>query len=203
MIEITSIFSFFGYYTPIISFIGAIIGGEETLILLSILASHSILNIWYILIFFYIGINVSDLLWFFLGISRIFDWLAKRRIWEKIHVHFQKRLQKGKHSNFSLLFITKFVYGTRVPTIVYMARNGLELRTFFIYTLTINAIWTILITFIGWSAGKGIAIAQTISNNIIVYILLITIVLILFNIITKKISYRIKKLFQQEHNKTT
>jgi membrane protein DedA with SNARE-associated domain len=188
------ILAFFGNYTPALAFFGAIVGGEETLIFLAILAAHGTLNAWLLLIFFYLGICVSDLLWYFIGKSKFFDWLMSKRIFSKAYMHWGKLLNTAaKDSDFQALFLTKFMYGSRLPTIMYLARERMHIKPFIGYTLIINLIWIIIIFLFGWFAGKGIAVADSLSNNIVLTLFLIGIVLVIFTLLTKYLSALTKK----------
>lgn len=191
---INEILSFFGNYTPIISFFGAIIGGEETLILLSILASHGHLNIGYVFLFFYLGILVSDLIWYFIGNSSIFKRIIKLKWISKIYYKWGKILNKStKNNNFNALLFTKFLYGLRLATIMYLARERMKIKSFIYYSIIVNFIWVLTITTIGWLTGKGISIATSITDNLILYLTLIGIALFGFSLIIRLVSEIMKK----------
>lgn len=189
MTIVDQIFLFFGNYTSLVSFFGAIIGGEETLVVLAILAAHGYISILSLGIFFYLGIVVSDLMWYSLGRSRIFNWIIKRKSVSKIYYYWDKLLNKStKGNNFQALLITKFLYGLRLPTIMYLARERMKLKSFFFYTLIVDAIWVSAILIIGWFAGKGISLATNLSDNIILFLVLIGVTLVLFTLLVKFIS---------------
>ena len=196
--DITYILSFFGDYTPIVSFLGAIIGGEETLIFLSILASHGVLNAYYLFSFFYFGIVVSDFMWFFIGRSRIFNWLVKRRILSRIYFNWGKLLNAATKSDFQALFTTKFLYGSRLPTIMYLSRERLKIKSFFGYSLIINFVWVAIIFSIGWLSGKGISLAANISENVVLFLILVGITLLTFTIVIRLLSGAIKKWLKKQ-----
>lgn len=191
---INQILLFFGSYTPLVSFLGAIIGGEETLILLSILSSNGYLTAWVVLLFFYLGILVSDTIWFFLGKSKLFDWFVKRKIISRVYLRWDKLLTKAtKGSSFHALFITKFLYGFRIPTIMYLGREKVKVKSFLFDSAIIDFIWTLVVFAIGWFAGKGILLATDLSKNIVLYLLLVGITFIIFTIIVRILSGLIKK----------
>ncbi|PIZ50586.1 hypothetical protein COY27_06600 [Candidatus Woesearchaeota archaeon CG_4_10_14_0_2_um_filter_33_13] len=191
---VTTILSFFLQYTPLLSFLGAIIGGEETLILLSILASQGHLLVWTVFIFFYMGIITSDLLWYFIGRTKLFDWMIKRKYISKVYLRWDKLLNRAtKGNNFQALLITKFLYGLRLPTIMYLARERMHFKSFLFYTIIVNFIWTSIIMMIGWSAGKGISLATDLSNNLILYLVLIGITMLVFTLLIKFLSKITKK----------
>lgn len=115
---------FFGNNIAIVSFLGAIIGGEETLVFLTILATKDLLNVWHVLIFFYFGIIISDSIWYGVGKSKIFDWLIKKKYISNTYYYWGLLLDKAtKGNDIQALLVTKFLYGFRIPTIMYLARE--------------------------------------------------------------------------------
>jgi len=199
MPTITKILLFFGNNIPAVSFIGAIVGGEETLVLLSILAAKGFLSIGDVFVFFYLGIMVSDILWYYAGKSRIFSWLTKKQFISKAYVHWGKLLNKAtKENDFQALLITKFLYGFRLPTIMYLSRERLSLKSFLKYSLITDFVWTGTILSIGWLAGKGINTAAHFSDNIVLYVFLIGLVLALFIILMRTISNKVKQWLEKK-----
>ena len=193
------ILSLFGNYTPIISFVGAILGGEETLILLSILAAQGFLNVWYLLIFFYLGILVSDSIWYFLGKLNLLHWLINKKIISKAFLYWDNLLNRAtKKSDFQALFFTKFLYGTRIPTLMYLSKERLTFKSFFVYNIITNLIWVPIILLIGLSAGKGISLAANIQNNLTLYLFLIGITLIIFTILTRILAGLLRRWLKKE-----
>ncbi len=199
MVGITQILSFFGNYTPLVSFLGAIIGGEETLLLLAILAAHNFFNIWIVIVFFYIGIVVSDTIWYALGKSNLFDWFVKKKVISKVYLHWDRLLNKAtKRNDFQALLLTKFLYGFRVPTIMYLSRERLKFEHFLRYTAIVDLIWVSVIALISWFAGKGISFATNLSKNLVLSLVLIGIFMVLFTIIIRIISEATKKWLTQK-----
>lgn len=191
---ITQILLFFGNNTPIISFVGAIIGGEETLIFLSVLAAQGYLTIWFVFIFFYLGVMTSDILWYFIGKSKISDWIIQKKFISSTYLYWGKLLNTTTGgSNFQALLFTKFLYGLRMPAIIYIGREGMKIKPFLFYSIIVNFIWAIVITIIGWFAGKGISLATSLSNNLPLYLLLMGITLIVFVVLIRLLSNVIKK----------
>ena len=188
------------YIAPI-AFLGAILGGEEILVLLSILAAQGFFSIYTMFIFFYIGILVSDFIWFFIGKYHSFNWLKKKKFIANTFNKAGNLLDKlSSKKKFQALLITKFLYGLRIPTIVYLARHKMPAKKFLIYSIILNLAWVSIITLLGFSAGKGIALAQKISNNIVLALFLIGLTLLLFTLFIKWISNLVKKKLQEENN---
>ena len=190
---LTQLLIFVGDYAPLVCFLGAILGGEETLILLSIIAAHGYMSIWIILVFFYLGIIVSDMIWYYAGKSELFNWLVRRKLLSRAYFHWGKLLDKAtKGNDFRALFLTKFLYGFRLITIMYLSRERIRLRKFIEYSLIVDAIWVGAITTIGWFAGKGVKLANTLSNNLVLTLFIAGIIIIGFTIIMRLIAKKVR-----------
>lgn len=193
-LEIVNYLKEFSNYTPIISFLGAIIWWDEVLIALSILAAQGVFNIWYILIFFYLWILLSDFLWYLLWKSSFFDWFVNRKYISKLYFRWHKIISSiSKKSSFKTLLITKFIYGIRIPTIMYLSKEGLKSWPFFTYTIITNLIWTPIVLLIWYYAWKWVSIATNFSDNLILFLTLIGVIIILFDLLMRFISFTIKK----------
>ncbi len=191
---LTIILSFLSVYGPLISVLGGIFGGEETLILFSIFAAHNVISIWVVAIFFYIGILISDTIWFFVGKTELFNRIVSGKSASKIYGYWDKLLDKAtKGNDFQALLITKFLYGFRLITIMYLSRERLDLKNFILYSIIVDAIWISVITTIGWLTGKGIAAAANISNNLELVLILIGLSLLAFFLIMRFLSILVKR----------
>ena len=123
----------------------------------------------------------------------------QRKFLSKVYFHWGKLLNSAtKKSDFQVLFITKFLYGSRLPTIIYLSRERLKIKSFLGYSLITNFIWVSLIFLIGWSAGKGISLATNISNNLVLYLILIGIILLVFTIFIRLLSEVTKKWLKKK-----
>jgi len=189
----------FGNYTPIISFAGAIIGGEETLVFLSILTAEGHLNVWELLLFFYLGINVSDVMWYGLGRSRLIVYAMRNKTFLKAYQYWGSLISAvSKGSVFHALFFTKFIYGARIPTIMYFAQEQVAPLRYVGYTVLLNLFWTLVIFAVGWFSGKGILLATSISENIVLYLTLAGLVTALLGLFAQFISNKVKIWIQEK-----
>lgn len=187
-------------YAPIISFLWAIIGWEETLVVLWILVSQGVFNIWNVFIFYYIGIIVSDILWYAIGKSQAFDWFINKKFWKKIYNSGHKIISAiSKKNDFQALLITKFIYWLRIPTLMYLSKQWLQIKHFLIYTFITNFIWSVIILLIGILAWKWLFLATSISDNLILFLFLIGLILILFNFLMKYLSFIVKKCLNKDN----
>jgi len=194
MLTLTTILQFFGMYPSLISFLGGVLGGEETIILLSVIAAHGYMNIWTVIIFCYLGILASDTVWYYIGKSSLFGWFVKRKGVSKAYYHLDRALDRATMGNdFQALLATKFLYGFRIITIMYLSRERMNLIKFVFYSAIVDAIWISVVSSIGWFSGKGIKFALLVSNNLIVSFALLGIVLIVFVILMGIISNKLRK----------
>jgi len=140
---------------PIILFaISAYIGGEELIIPLSILVGHGLWDLQTLFIATFISTIMADLTWFLLGRHGI----QKHRLFER-HKHRYKKISKFirkiSKSEFKLLLITKFIYGTRIFSIIYLSLEGLSISKFLKLNFFVVSIWLSAIIGMGWMIGKG------------------------------------------------
>jgi membrane protein DedA with SNARE-associated domain len=170
-------------WMPLVCFFGSLIGGEETVFLFAVFASQDYYPVWIVFVFCFLGILVADSIWFFVGRSSIISRLKNIRYF-KNHSDkakdFVDRKVRGNH--FVLLMFTKFLYGLRIVTIMYLGRR-IKFRKFIFYNLFIGAIWTLVIVSLGWFAGRGIGRLWDNYKNVQMIIFIVLIVIISFYIL--------------------
>lgn len=169
------------YFLP---FFGAIFGGEETIIVISALAaSTGSLSFYEVLLLAFAGTMTSDWLWFIFG-EYASGWIAKRRkIHEKLNevAAFVSRLTGRRH--FLALLITKFLYGTRIIMIFYLARERMTLARFTVYNAIVTGIWAVAVCATGWAAGRGVVwIARLFGDLSLALGLLLIVFLLLYGV---------------------
>jgi len=180
-------------YMPLICFFGALIGGEETVLLLSVLAARDFYPIWIVFVFCFLGILVADSVWFFIGRLEV---VTKFKEHKHLKGHSDKIRDfidiKFKGNHFLLLLSTKFLYGLRIMTLMFLGRR-IKFKEFFVYNTIIAAIWTIVIVGFGWFAGRGVGwlwdTYRSLQLLIIVGIIII-VALYILKIIGKKVAKR-------------
>ncbi len=144
------------YYLPAV-FVGAFLFGESVIITASFLAAQFG---WPLLPLFGLSLTgtvLSDIGWFYGG--KFLMRYAGR--WERYRTKYQATLAyleklAGSRPFLVLLFI-KFLYGTRIITIIYLSWRQITLKNLLVFDTIGSAIWLALIIGIGWLAGKGIA----------------------------------------------
>ena len=109
-------------YPFLLPLIGAFIGGEETIIIISALSAGGFLPFPVVIIFSFIGTMLSDWAWFLFG-KYFIVFLEKRpRIERGIQTVSAFINRVGGRRYFMGLLITKFLYGTRIIMLFYLGR---------------------------------------------------------------------------------
>ena len=148
-----------------VPFLGSFFGGEETIIALTILSYHGLVPLFAIFLFSLLGTVASDTLWFFVGKTLLFDKMISHKYFRKGYDRIAwviDSIFRGNH--FVSLLVTKFLYGTRIITIMYISREKIPFKIFFVYNVLTTLVWLPVVMAIGWFAGKGIS-AVAVSKN--------------------------------------
>src|SRR3989344_7628269 len=149
------------YQLPAI-FIGAFFFGETVILAAAFLAGQGIWSVESVFWLSLAGTVASDSLWFLLGLT--FFKFTKR--WEKFQDKYKLFLAKlekitGQKPFLSLLFI-KFLYGTRILTIIYLSIRKIHFGRFLIFNTVGTILWLFVMIGVGWLVGQGIVNASLI-----------------------------------------
>jgi membrane protein DedA with SNARE-associated domain len=143
-----------GSYFNLTVFLGTIIFGEMIVLSAAFLLAEKPALLSNLLFFALLGTVISDTLWFLLG-KKV---LKNSQFWKKKeekHKHTIDRIDNIAHGRlFRILCIIKFVYGTRILSIVYLSVRSLQLGKFTLYNSISSLMWLIVVITIGWVAGK-------------------------------------------------
>lgn len=194
MTIIETILPYLSKYSILISFLGGFVTGESIIIGLAFLSATGTLPIWNVIIFCTLGMFLSDFIPFTIGRHK---WFVKT-LWGKKFFQNIKNVEKivhkyAKHNLFFVLIVTKFVYGTSIPTLLYLGSKKITYRRFLINDFLAVIIFVPVIILIGWSAGKGYNFATNIFNDLRIALLIMVILIILYRVIRKWIDLKIKQ----------
>ena len=150
---------------------------------------------WYvpsILAAVFLGTTLADVIWFLAGV-----------FWQKhsSRIHFFEESRKkaaelletflGKNPLLAIIAV-KFLYGTRIAMIVYVAARGMSFGTFALYNSIGTFLWLAVLFPLGYLTGKGLAQALPPIYAIqaaIVVLILSFIIMRMFSIwLTKRIG---------------
>ena len=184
---------------PLVCIVGAYFGGDAMLLFLSSLSGQGLIHFWTIILFFSLGTISSDVMWFFIGRTRLAEKLISHKQLNKGYSRIERILTKYGRNDFLLLFIVKFIYGIRIIAIVYFSRERKRFGRFLCFNSIAVVAITVFVSLLGWMAGKGIRSYVDIYENFRSAIKIIVIVLVIFFILKSLINkWLLKKTTQPQ-----
>lgn len=151
----TTLAILYAYEFPAL-FFGGFFFGETVIIPAAFLAGQDILSLTEVFWITYLGTVIADTLWFLAG---PFVWRFLHRF-KGISTRSESVMARLDllYANlpFRALLVSKFVYGTRILTIIYLSLEKVSTVRFLIMNLLSTFIWLVAIVGIGWLAGKSI-----------------------------------------------
>lgn len=179
------------YQLPAI-FVGAFFFGEAVIITASFLAAQGFWSVANVFWLAFAGTVLSDALWFIFG-RRVLVHLHR---WEKYQMQSEKILASlhrwtGGRPFLVLLFV-KFLYGTRILTILFLSAHKMRFLTFVFFDAIGTVVWLAVIISIGWLAGRSLVDLAPYLNKfefVAVFLLLIILAIRLFTTwLSKKLT---------------
>lgn len=175
-------------------FLGAFFFGETVIITAAFLAAHKLWSMDEVFWLALSGTVLADVVWYLFGqrLMRFFRrWKKYREEGNQLLAALEKTT--GQRPFLALLFI-KFLYGTRVLTIMYLSARKVGLRTFTIFDSIGTVLWLIAVMAIGWLAGKSITNLAPVLDRVEFAALVLILCIIGFRMgtlwLSKKISNR-------------
>ncbi len=171
-------------------FAGAVLFGETVILTASFLAAQgwwSLSTVFWVTLF---GTVLSDCIWFVFG-----NGIMKREAFRKHEVKYQKLITKldkkiGNRPYLSLLLI-KFLYGTRILTIIYLSFRKIKFWQFVVFDFLGTSFWLFVIMLLGYFAGKGYDRVIDIFHHIGYGLTALLVFFILYRIVNVWISKKI------------
>ncbi|MBK5258501.1 MAG: DedA family protein [Thermoanaerobaculia bacterium] len=140
----------FGYLAV---FVGTFLEGEAILIAAGFFAERGYLNIVWVGIVAFLGSYVGHVFWFWLGRAhgvRILDRFPKMR------QSFGKGIRLFERYGPAAIIITQWLYGLRITCAVIVGISKISVAKFLFYEAVSCAIWTAVITALGYYFGRAI-----------------------------------------------
>ncbi|MFQ5523744.1 MAG: hypothetical protein ACE5F5_09215 [Acidimicrobiia bacterium] len=136
-------------------FVGTFFLGESVVLASAALAAQGTWSVTAVAGWAFAGTIVADTVWFRsarLGIER---WTTDPVRASKL-AEASSRLDRvsGAHPHRALLFV-KFLYGSRIASIVYMALRQVQVKRFVLFSGMGTALWLAVMIPIGWAIGMG------------------------------------------------
>lgn len=162
--ELSTLFQKFAEYPVILFFLSAFFGGEELIIPLAILVGHGLWSLQLLFLVCFIATLFADVSWFLLGRHGV----QKRKFFQKYQRRFEKAskfFRRIAKSEMGILLTTKFIYGTRIFSIIFLSIEGVALSRFVKLNSLVTFIWLSCIVFLGWMIGRGSALFLNLSQH--------------------------------------
>lgn len=181
------------FFFFLISVIATAIWGDASYIFLVILGVQSHIPLILIALSAFIGTIIGDTIWFFIGI-RFIKKLKKKKALKKTFLRISRTIEKTFGNRYTLALTTvKFLYGTRVITIFYLADKKLRYKKFIMYNIIATFFWVIGVGAIGWLAGIGFSYIVNVFKNLQLAILGLIVLFLIIAAIQKKITKILEK----------
>ena len=173
----TTLAILYAYEFPAL-FFGGFFFGETVIIPAAFLAGQNILSLPEVFWLAFLGTVCADTLWFLAGpilwkFAHRFETISKRS--EAV----LKRLDElYANQPFRALLVSKFIYGTRFLTVIYLSLERVSALRFLVMNFLSTLLWLIAIIAIGWLAGKSIVNLLPIISDVKYALLLIVLLII-------------------------
>lgn len=158
--------------------LGSFVLGEEVILAFAFLAGQGVFDVFTLYLCCALATIASDAAWFLLGHYSKRKNNFVHRLYEK-HSNYLSLMHRWHNRPFLLLLITKFVYGIRIFTILYVAFRGMEFKKFMLYIVPCILILQLVVIGGGWLAGRGSLLFLNIykDGSLVLGVLLLFIVL--------------------------
>lgn len=196
--NIESFIPFFSDYGILITFLGGLLGGEEVIITLVFLSAIGLLPLWWILVFVTIGEYLTDTILFSIGRISLLRRLHKIEKLAAFYKKANKLILKVSKKNITLtLLYSKFIYGTRILTLIYLGSRKTKWKKFMVSELIVVIIWMAIIVTLGWFGGTSIKQVSMIFKDIGLTIASLIVFIVLIVMMKKWIQARLLRKQKQ------
>jgi membrane protein DedA with SNARE-associated domain len=177
----------------LLSFVAVIIWGDISVLAISFLSAQGYLPIVSVVLIAFTATFVADSLWYLLSISKLMD---KIPIWKPFHgtyLRLEKRIYSvSRHNDLIMLLLSKFIYGTRVVTIAYLAHSKkIGYAKFIEHDMISSGLWLVFLIPVGWLAGRGFWWVYNVMDSLRLAITFIVIAIVAFVIFEKWVKRRL------------
>ncbi len=151
----------------VLVFLGTALGGEFALITFAFLSAQGLISLYTLIPLSFLGTYSSDLLWFIVGRTKYFSSMIEHRYASgpvRVVTEMIKRISRG--SNFLALVFAKFLFGTRIITIIYVSKTEFALKKFLHYNSYAVTLWVAVVIPIGYASGLGFTYLAHVFKNI-------------------------------------
>ncbi len=174
-------------------FIGLLFGGETILVPAVYVSISGVFNIWILLIIAVVATLVSDSFWYWLGKKMELKKIQEIPFFgKKVAEHSEYTKKLFENHGFKMLFVSKFVYGTRIIAQIFSGMYRMPyLKYLFVDTLAVM-VWFFALVFLALGthvgAEKLVGTAFSFQVSFLVFIIFSIIMMFIFKKIRTKWS---------------
>lgn len=180
---------FLGNYGILISFLGGFITGESVIIPLSFFSAIGFLPAWNILVFSTLGMILSNFIPFLIGrYGFLYKFFKFNSPSSSLIYLEQKIIRYSRDILFLKILYAKLIYGASIPMLIYLGHKKTKISSFMLASVFADIIFVPLIFLIGWYAGKGFGLVESLFNDLRLILFALVIFLILFYFIKRWMS---------------
>lgn len=185
-----SILNHLAGHPMLLFFFAAFIGGEETTIPVAILVGRGWSDFWTLYLFCCLGSFAIDSSLFLMGRYG----LKHRQFFKGFQKRYSKvsQLIQGISKNeFWILFTTKFVYGARTFSVIYLSLEGISLKRFLVIDVLVILVWMFLVTGFGWLIGRGSTFFTHLYKHPVILVASIILLILVVHLIRGRFAKKI------------
>ncbi len=145
------IVSIFGAHFYLASFISGLCG-EEIVLFLTFLASHSMMHVKILFVLAPLGILIMDMVYFSIGKTHLLNRIKRK--FKKMRIS-QTLIKFDNRYHLPTLVLTKFIFSTRIAFMVYLGTKNMKYLRFIIYDFIAVYVWAAVMIPLAWFAGRG------------------------------------------------
>lgn len=187
--DFSSLVSQFAQHPIILFFIAAFFGGEELIVPLAVLVGQGLWDVQTLFAVCYLATLISDAGWFLLGRHGV----RQRKFFQKYEQRFEKAsafFRRIARSEMGILLTTKFIYGTRIFSIIFLSLEGLSLPRFVGINAIVSFVWLTCVITLGWMIGRGSSFFLNIYRHPIYMTLGLILLIVLFHVVRHAFAKR-------------
>lgn len=178
-------------------FFGAFFFGETVILAASFLAAEGVWSLNNVFWLSLLGTVVSDIIWFYAG-----------RYSKSLLRYYEVNIDKYRdyvsyvdaafeHKPWRTMVFLKFLYGTRIIMIVYLALSPMSLRRFIAIDTFASAVLLAVVMTVGWLAGKGLISAAPAMANLQYGVLGLLGIVIIYKLVTVWFTKQIDETIEE------
>ncbi len=175
----------------VLTLVGTAFWGDAALIFFVAFSVNYNINLFLVFFAAYFGTMIGDSIWFALSM-KFGHHIEKNKKLKKAYIRISQIIEVlfGKRHLLALTAV-KYLYGTRVITILYLVKEKISYRKFLYYDFISTFFWIIGVGLLGFLIGKGFVLLKT-FENLQMAITALLLFFALFYIFQREINYLIE-----------